>query len=260
MIGAARRALIFAIMILCLQVRWWTERNMAAWGFFDWLTYGALAIGALVLAMETALAQSPNASAVLPGFLKRPFWGFVPVICVILATITFILSAIGVFPKQANTATAAPTIATTPTVPIKPNLHMQIHDVDVFTLGDVKWSGVILFVKAWNTGTPTNIVEWNLSIIQNGKSPIVAQFTVIPNELNIKGKYNPIKLTADQSLAAKTENKDIGLDTMDGALLYYTDIESSFIKDAGTILRLVAKDKFDNIFQSDFRIGDHLQR
>ncbi len=46
-----------------------------ALGFFDWMAYGALAIGAMILAAETGLSQSPSLLQRLPQFFRHPSWG-----------------------------------------------------------------------------------------------------------------------------------------------------------------------------------------
>jgi hypothetical protein len=51
----------------------------------DW-AYGALAIGAMILAAETGLSQSPSLIQKLPQFLRHPFWGLAPLVLVLIAT------------------------------------------------------------------------------------------------------------------------------------------------------------------------------
>jgi len=51
---------------------------MKDWGFWEWLTYVTIAIGAFVLAIETALAISPAASSRRPRFLRSHIWKFIP--------------------------------------------------------------------------------------------------------------------------------------------------------------------------------------
>jgi hypothetical protein len=55
-------------------------------GFFDWMAYGALAIGAMILASETGFSQSPTLLQRLPQFIRHPFWGVAPLILVLIAT------------------------------------------------------------------------------------------------------------------------------------------------------------------------------
>jgi hypothetical protein len=65
---------------------YWVGHIMGHWGYFDWIAYGALAIGAMILAAETGLSQSPSLLQRLPQFFKHPFWGLAPLVLVLVAT------------------------------------------------------------------------------------------------------------------------------------------------------------------------------
>ena len=84
---------------------------MENWGFFDWMTYGALAIGAMILAAETGLSQSPSIFRKLPQFFKHPIWGTAPLILVLIATGIFGARAAGLIGVEKPSAAA---IANTP--------------------------------------------------------------------------------------------------------------------------------------------------
>jgi hypothetical protein len=59
---------------------------MKTWGFFDWLAYGALAIGALILALDSSLKASSFKDS-WDAVLKSQWWGWAPLILVVLATL-----------------------------------------------------------------------------------------------------------------------------------------------------------------------------
>lgn len=83
----------WALLLVIFAGRWgWLMRK---WGFWDWLSYGALAVGAIILALETALASSPQIHGVLPGFLLSPDWGYVPLVLISLASCVFVLKELG---------------------------------------------------------------------------------------------------------------------------------------------------------------------
>jgi hypothetical protein len=86
--------------------------QMGHWGFFDWIAYGALAIGAMILAAETGLSQSPSLLRRLPQFFKHPFWGLAPLILVLIATGILGARAAGIIGPESSsvpiTNTAAP--------------------------------------------------------------------------------------------------------------------------------------------------------
>ncbi len=68
---------------------------MERWSFWDWIAYSALAIGAVILAAETGLSQSPTILPHLPEALRNPLWGFAPLAFLIGATALFIARRVG---------------------------------------------------------------------------------------------------------------------------------------------------------------------
>jgi hypothetical protein len=71
---------------------------MSGWGFWDWLAYGTLYIGAIILAINTAISSSVSLQAHIPNFLKVNTWGFIPAVLLSTATIVFIFDAVGWIP------------------------------------------------------------------------------------------------------------------------------------------------------------------
>jgi hypothetical protein len=88
--------------------------HMGHWSFFDWIAYGALAIGAMILAAETGLSQSPSLLQGLPQFFKHPFWGLAPLILVLIATGILGARAAGIIGPESNSVPIANTPAPDP--------------------------------------------------------------------------------------------------------------------------------------------------
>jgi hypothetical protein len=88
-----RPRLGYSIVRVTLAIYW--IGHMGNWGVFDWMTYGALAIGAMILAAETGLSQSPSIIQRLPNFFRHPFWGLAPLCLVLVATGMFGARAAG---------------------------------------------------------------------------------------------------------------------------------------------------------------------
>jgi hypothetical protein len=70
---------------------------MERWGFWEWLAYSGLLVGAVMVAYETALNTSPHIAAKLPS-LAASGLGFVPLALLILSGAVFLLQRLGVLP------------------------------------------------------------------------------------------------------------------------------------------------------------------
>jgi hypothetical protein len=60
---------------------------MRHWGFWEWVAYGCLFVGALIMAAETGFKTEPEVMNHLPDFFRSSLWGFSPAALVICATI-----------------------------------------------------------------------------------------------------------------------------------------------------------------------------
>jgi hypothetical protein len=98
---------------------------MGNWGVFDWMTYGALTIGALILAAETGLSQSPSLMRMLPSFFRHPLWGVAPLCFVLIATGMFGARAAGLIGEDKPSSAA---IVDTP-VPDRSKVFLQLWGV-----------------------------------------------------------------------------------------------------------------------------------
>jgi hypothetical protein len=59
---------------------------MSHWTFWEWVAYAILFIAACITAADTGFKQSPILMEQLPHFIHSPWWGFTPVVLVLLAT------------------------------------------------------------------------------------------------------------------------------------------------------------------------------
>jgi len=59
---------------------------MRNWGFWEWVAYGCLCVGTLIMAAETGFKTEPEVMARLPDFFHSSLWGFSPAILVVFAT------------------------------------------------------------------------------------------------------------------------------------------------------------------------------
>jgi hypothetical protein len=62
---------------------------MRDWGFWEWLAYATIFVGALVLAADTGAKLSPELQEYL-GFMRAAAWGFAPLILLIAGAIILI--------------------------------------------------------------------------------------------------------------------------------------------------------------------------
>ena len=52
---------------------------MADWGFWEWVTYTSIFLGALIVAAEAGVASAPNLSKRRPKFSNSTIWKFLPI-------------------------------------------------------------------------------------------------------------------------------------------------------------------------------------
>jgi hypothetical protein len=78
---------------------------MIGWGFWDWVAYSTLYIGAIIFAIETAISSSASIRAHIPNFIKSNIWAFIPAILLTMATIVFIFNTIGWLPLSTGRVT-----------------------------------------------------------------------------------------------------------------------------------------------------------
>jgi hypothetical protein len=96
MIGAPRGAgLIWIWPALLVMLAMRRVGAMGQWGVWDWIGFGSLWTGAIVMAFEGALAWAPRFREVVPRFFKSSFWAFVPLALLIISTAVLGARAVG---------------------------------------------------------------------------------------------------------------------------------------------------------------------
>jgi len=67
---------------------------MPDWRFWDWLAYGAMFVGALIIAADTGVRLSPELQKYF-GFMHSAWWGFAPLILIVAGTVILISRSFG---------------------------------------------------------------------------------------------------------------------------------------------------------------------
>jgi hypothetical protein len=63
--------------------------------FTDWLAYGAIAIAAIILALDTGMTQAKEAGKLMPSFISSPVWGFAPLVLLMVGGAIFLAKQLG---------------------------------------------------------------------------------------------------------------------------------------------------------------------
>jgi hypothetical protein len=69
---------------------------MKDWDIFAWIAYGAIAVSAVLLAVDQGIRNSPELLAKATWVIKGRFWGFFPAVSILLATVILIANQFGV--------------------------------------------------------------------------------------------------------------------------------------------------------------------
>lgn len=75
---------------------------MEKWTFWEWVAYAILFIGAVILAADTGLRQSPEIMKMIPTFISSVAWGFAPLVTVLLATGILLANGLGWIGRHPN--------------------------------------------------------------------------------------------------------------------------------------------------------------
>jgi hypothetical protein len=60
---------------------------MANWGFWEWLTYGCIAVAAIILALDAAVKQSPDLNTRFGANLANRTWAFTPFALILVSAV-----------------------------------------------------------------------------------------------------------------------------------------------------------------------------
>jgi hypothetical protein len=66
---------------------------MRHWTFWEWVAYGVILVSALILAADQGFKLEPDLMRQLPEFFHSAWWGFAPLVLVVIATIILLLRA-----------------------------------------------------------------------------------------------------------------------------------------------------------------------
>jgi len=80
--------------VLALTLRW--GHSMVGWGFWDLLAYCSLYVGAIILAAETSISQSPTLRSHLPRIFTLNVWAFVPIVLLTISGVILLLRSSGI--------------------------------------------------------------------------------------------------------------------------------------------------------------------
>jgi hypothetical protein len=145
--------------------------------------------------------------------------------------------------------------------PLRPELRLMIQGANVF-IPDLQptWTGIGVDARIWNTGKPSIVTGWSMTIIPNGKPPIVAQLTQMPNVLTAHGPFNSSRLLAENSLELKTKDTPVETMPVSGALLFYVALLKDIVQASDTKWEIVANDIYEKETRVSHLVGDWLQR
>lgn len=154
---------------------------------------------------------------------------------------------------------AQTTTATAP--PSRPDLRLFVDGGNVFVPNDPpETTGLALNAKVWNLGAPGVAIEWDLSIIPQGRLPVIGQITKIPEHLRLGGSVNSAVVSGNESLVDKTSQTDISRTPVSGVLLFYVPINHEDVLLPSTRMELTVGDAYGNQTKFTKLIGDWLVR
>jgi hypothetical protein len=143
----------------------------------------------------------------------------------------------------------------------KPELHLSVSGGNVFVPTDQPtWAGIGVEARVWNTGSPSVVTEWSMTITPNGETPVKAQLTAMPNVLAAAGPFNSSVLLAANSLEIKTRDTPVKLQAVPGVLLFYVDLPRDVVRAADTKWEIVAKDIYEKEVRTTHLVGEWVQR
>jgi hypothetical protein len=68
---------------------------MREWKFWDWVAYSGLSIAAMIVAADSALKSAPALLEQLPEFIHSSWWGFAPLVLILVTTGIFLARVLG---------------------------------------------------------------------------------------------------------------------------------------------------------------------
>ncbi|MCX6634066.1 MAG: hypothetical protein NT090_03080 [Acidobacteria bacterium] len=99
-----------------------------------------------------------------------------------------------------------------------------------------------------------------LVVIPKGGMPVVAQLTMIPEQLRVGGSINSGVIRASDALDVRTAKYPVAATPVDGTLLFCVPLKKSLVLDPSTRLELSVKDIRESESAARQPMGDWLQR
>lgn len=237
----ARLAWLWPIFAIMLAAKW--GARMRDWGFWEWVAYATIWVGALIIAADAGLKLTKGSlRETAAPLLESPVWAFLPLICIILGTLILGSRELGLLGERAarqNKGVVAVGLTS------KPELRLILLGANVFVPDEAPTlTGIGLDARVWNTGVPSVAVAWSLTILPKGQTPVVAQYTTMPPEIRAGGEFNSAVLRASDSLGIKTLKEPIQSTPIDGVLLFYVALPKSVVENGDTWWELSVTDMY----------------
>lgn len=219
-------------------------------------------MGALIIAADAGLKLTKGSlREIADPVLESPIWAFLPLICIIAGTIILGSRELGLLGERPRDAQNQ--VASTPQAQAaaRPELRLIMLGSNVFIPDSApNMTGIGLDARVWNTGASSIAVSWSLTIMPKGKTPVLAQFTKMPEMLRAGGELNSAILRASDSLEAKTLKEPIKSTPIDGVLLFYVKLPQSVIIDGETWWELSVTDMYGVESTTRKKLGDWIGR
>ena len=81
-----RLAWLWPVLAIMLAAKW--GPRMKDWGFWEWVAYGTIWVGALIIAADAGFKLTGGTfRAIVAPIFESPFWAFLPLFCIVVGTI-----------------------------------------------------------------------------------------------------------------------------------------------------------------------------
>lgn len=122
-------------------------------------------------------------------------------------------------------------------------------------------TGIALDARIMNAGAPSIAADWKLLVIPKGRTPVLAQYTKVPETLRLGGERSSAVIRGSQSLGELTGRQAVQKGTaVDGVLLFYVRLPKTEVKAQSTIMEVSVRDIHGAETVTQQRIGDWLSR
>jgi hypothetical protein len=105
-------------------------------------------------------------------------------------------------------------------------------------------TGIFLDSNVLNTGSPSSVAEWDLSVIPQKRTPVILRPRAIAGRVRLAG--DSAVINGEDSLIEKVKNKEIGKQRVEGWQFFITDLPHAAVIDSKTRLELSMSDIYGN--------------